>query len=45
MWKSRIEGPESSYKLMKVPYTSWLTTGALVSLTLTVNVFFLIEQL
>ena len=37
--KSRIEGPGTSFKLMKVPYILWLTTGALVSLTLTVNNF------
>ena len=35
MCKSRIEGPGTSYKLMKVPYFLWLTTGVLVSLTLT----------
>ena len=46
MCKFRIEGPGTSYKLMKVPYILWLTTGALVSLTVTVNnlnVFFLLK--
>ena len=46
MCKSRIEGPGTSYKLLKVPYFLWLTTGALVSVTLTVNnlnVFFLLR--
>ena len=33
MCKSRIEGPGTSYKLLKVPYFLWLTTGALVSVT------------
>ena len=37
MCKSRIEGPGASYRLMKVPYILWFTTGALVSLTLTVH--------
>ena len=34
MCKSRIEGPGISYKLTKVLYILWLTTGALVSLSL-----------
>ena len=35
MWKSRIEGPGTSYKLMKVPYILWLSTGELVSQSIT----------